>query len=194
MMILRKTAIFSLLLLLTTSVFGQLDDSVLANGNWFKFAVDTTGVFRIDRNLLQQIGIQPNNVNPRKIQIYGNGGQMLPERNSEFRYEDLAENAIYIEGESDGSFDSNDFILFYAKGPHDWNIVPASGTATHRQNLYSDKAYYFITVGSEDGKRIQAAPDINDAASIQVNTFDDFIFYENETVNLFAAGRRFTVS
>lgn len=190
MMTLRKTAIFSLLLLLTTSVFGQLDDSVLANGNWFKFAVDTTGVFRIDRNLLQQIGIQTNNIDPRKIQIYGNGGQMLPERNSDFRYDDLTENAIYIEGESDGSFDSNDFILFYAKGPHDWNIVPSSGIATHRQNLYSDKAYYFITVGSEDGKRIQTTPDITDPASIQVNTFDDFIFYENETINLFAAGRR----
>lgn len=189
MMILRRTAFFSLFLIITTSAFGQLDDSVLANGNWFKFAVDTTGVFRLDRNLLQQIGIQANNLDPRKIQIYGNGGQMLPESNSESRYEDLIENAIYIEGESDGSFDSDDFILFYAKGPHDWNIVPSSGTATHRQNLYSDKAYYFITAGSEDGKRIETAPDITDTSTIQVSTFDDFLFYENEIVNLLAAGR-----
>ncbi len=190
MIALRKSAIFSFLLFLTTSIYGQLEDSVLANGNWFKFSVDTTGVFRIDRTLLQQIGIQPDNVDPRKIQIYGNGGQMLPEANSGFRYEDLAENAIYIEGESDGSFDSSDFILFYGKGPHDWNLIPSSGTARHRQNIYSDKAYYFITVGAENGKRIQNSPEITDASTIQITTFDDFIFYEQETLNLFAAGRR----
>lgn len=190
MIALRKSAIFSFLLLLTTSIYGQLEDSVLANGNWFKFSVDTTGVFRIDRTLLQQIGIQPDNVDPRKIQIYGNGGQMLPEANSGFRYEDLAENAIYIEGESDGSFDSSDFILFYGKGPHDWNLIPSSGTARHRQNIYSDKAYYFITVGAENGKRIQNSPEITDASTVQITTFDDFIFYEQETLNLFAAGRR----
>jgi hypothetical protein len=33
------------------------DNSVLSNGTWYKFAVDTTGVFKIDKNLLQKIGI-----------------------------------------------------------------------------------------------------------------------------------------
>jgi len=99
------------------SIFTQTTNSVLSSGDWFKFSVDTTGVFKIDKNLLQQIGISTNNLNPKKIQIYGNGGSLLPVLNSDSRSEDLQENAIYIEGEGDGSFDSSDFILFYAKGP-----------------------------------------------------------------------------
>ncbi|MEQ6123420.1 type IX secretion system sortase PorU [Pseudotenacibaculum sp. MALMAid0570] len=168
----------------------QVTNSVLANGNWFKFSVDTTGVFRIDRSLLQQIGVSTTNLDPRKIHIYGNGGQLLPELNSDFRYQDLQENAIFIEGEDDGSFDANDFILFYAKGPHDWIVNSNTENANHRQNIYSDKAYYYIMVDSNNGKRIQPSPVVTAAPNLQITTFDDYIFYEKETINLFAAGRR----
>tara|TARA_R110002073_G_scaffold322276_2_gene498849 strand:+ start:34821 stop:38219 length:3399 start_codon:yes stop_codon:yes gene_type:complete len=169
---------------------GQQTNSVLSNGNWIKFSVDTTGVFKIDRALLQQIGITTTGLDPRKIHVYGNGGNLLPQLNSDFRYNDLQENAIYIEGEGDGSFDATDFILFYAKGPHDWEVNPGSNTANHRQNIYSDKAYYFISVDGIDGKRIQNAASITGTSTLQVTTFDDYIFYEKENVNLFAAGRK----
>lgn len=190
MIALRNFIVGSLFFLFSLPILGQVTNSVLSNGNWFKFSVDTTGVFRIDRSLLQQIGITPGNVDPRKIHIYGNGGNLLPEFNGDFRYEDLQENAIYIEGEADGSFDDGDFILFYAKGPHDWETDPVAGSATHRQNIYSDLGYYFITVNGVDGKRIQPATVISDPAVSQITTFDDFIFYEQETINLFATGRR----
>ena len=185
-----RTTIVAIFILFSVSLSSQVTNSVLSNGNWFKFSVDTTGVFRIDRSLLQQIGVSPNNLDPRKIHIYGNGGNLLPEENADFRYEDLQENAIYIEGEADGSFDANDFILFYAKGPHDWLVEPTTGSAIHRQNIYSDKAYYFITVDDNDGKRIQSNSTIPDPSVLQITTFDDYIFYEQETINLFAAGRR----
>ena len=102
--------------------YSQVQNSVLAEGTWYKFSVDTTGVFKLDRSFLSQLGVNVNTIDPRKIHIYGNGGTMLPELNSESRYEDLQENGIYVEGESDGRFDADDFILFYAKGPHDWEV------------------------------------------------------------------------
>ncbi|MGB0880626.1 MAG: type IX secretion system sortase PorU [Polaribacter sp.] len=166
----------------------QVSNSILSQGDWYKFSVDTTGVFKIDRNLLQQIGVSTNNLNPKKIHIYGNGGNLLPVLNSDFRYDDLQENAIYIEGEDDGVFNTNDFILFYAKGPHDWEVNTTNETATHRQNIFSDKAYYFITVNDIDGKRIQQKTPVTGSATLQLTTFDDFIFYEKEEVNLFAVG------
>lgn len=170
--------------------YSQNSNAVLSDGTWYKFSVDTTGVFRIDRNLLQQIGVSVSNLNPKKIHIYGNGGNLLPEVNSDFRYEDLQENAIYIEGEDDGVFNANDFILFYAKGPHDWVVNPGANSAIHRQNIYSDKAYYFIKVDNQDGKRISGATPVTGTATLQINTFDDYTFYEKEEVNLFAAGRQ----
>jgi hypothetical protein len=171
-------------------IHSQVNNSVLANGNWFKFSVDTTGVFKIDKTLLQQIGISTNNLNPKKIHIYGNGGNLLPEFNGDVRYDDLQENAIYIEGEDDNSFDANDFILFYAKGPHSWKVDINTNNVSHKQNVYSDKAYYFITVNDNNGKRIQSAPSVNGSTVTQLTSFNDYIFYEKETTNLFAAGRR----
>ena len=168
--------------------FAQVSNSVLSSGNWFQFSVDTTGVFKIDRNLLQQIGVSTNGVNPKKIHIYGNGGQMLPDLNSDFRYDDLQENAIFISGENDGSFDSNDFILFYAKGPHDWEVNTNNATATHRQNIFSDKAYYFITVNEVDGKRISQKAPITANATSQITVFDDYTFYEKDEKSILAVG------
>ena len=100
------------------STAGQTTNSVLSQGEWYKFAIDTTGVFKIDKRWLQQIGISTSNLNPQKIHIYGNGGNLLPVLNADFRHEDLQENAIYIAGERDGVFNDNDYILFYGQGPH----------------------------------------------------------------------------
>ena len=171
-------------------IYSQVNNSVLANGNWFKFSVDTTGVFKIDKTLLQQIGISTNNLNPKKIHIYGNGGNLLPEFNGDFRYDDLQENAIYVEGEEDNSFDTNDYILLYAKGPHSWEVDINTNNVSHKQNIYSDKAYYFITVNDNNGKRIQSTSSVSGTPVTQLTSFNDYIFYENETTNLFAAGRK----
>ena len=53
------------------------NNSVLSSGTWFKFSVDTTGIFKIDRELLQKIGISTSNLNPDNIRIYGNGGNFI---------------------------------------------------------------------------------------------------------------------
>ncbi|WP_298780329.1 type IX secretion system sortase PorU [uncultured Polaribacter sp.] len=184
----RKLFLFIFLISIHQINFSQVNNSVLSSGDWFKFSVDTTGGFKIDRNLLEQIGVSTNGLNPKKIHIYGNGGSLLPVLNSDFRYDDLQENAIYIEGENDASFDSNDYILFYAKGPHDWDIDPVSNTVDHQQNIYSDKAYYFITVNDTDGKRIQNKSVNNNNSNAQITVFDDFTFYEKDEINLLGAG------
>ena len=190
MIVKKKYIIVYLFFLFSLGIHSQVVNSVLSEGNWFKFSVDTTGVFKIDKSLLQEIGISTNNLNPKKIHIYGNGGELLPESNGAFRYDDLQENALFVEGEEDNSFDANDYILFYAKGPHSWSVNTTSQEVTHKQNIYSDKAYYFITVNNEDGKRIQNAVAVSGTPVTEITTFNDYIFYENETSNLFATGRR----
>jgi len=190
MIVKKKYIIVYLFFLFSLGIHSQVVNSVLSEGNWFKFSVDTTGIFKIDKSLLQEIGIATNNLNPKKIHIYGNGGELLPESNGAFRYDDLQENAIFVEGEEDNSFDANDYILFYAKGPHSWSVNTTSQEVTHKQNIYSDKAYYFITVNNEDGKRIQNAVPISGTPVTEITTFNDYIFYEKETSNLFATGRR----
>jgi len=184
----KHQLLFILLLFLFANLQAQTANSVLATGNWYKFSVDTTGVFKIDLSLLQKMGINTTNLDPRNIKIFGNGGVLLPQRNSDFRYDDLVENSIFIAGESDGVFNAEDYILFYAKGAHDWLLNPSLETAEHRQNIYSDKAFYFLSVSTSAGKRIAMAPEISLVANKTISNFDDFVFYEKEERNLFAIG------
>jgi len=165
-------------------------NSVLANGIWYKFAIDSSGVYKIDKKFLQNLGINTSAINPKNIRIYGNGGAMLPQLNSAFRYADLQEDAIYVHGENDGSFDNNDYILFYAKGPNGWNIDTVNKKVSHIKNIYTDQTTYFLTVDQGPGKRITSKPTINQNSIQTITTFNDYLFYEKDWVNLFAIGRQ----
>ena len=196
-MIFIKNNTFLYFLFITAFIVAQnksvstVKNSVLSQGTWYKFAIDTTGVFKIDRSFLQNLGINTNELDPRNIRIFGNGGQLLPVKNNTFRYDGLQENAIVVNGEEDGRFDANDFILFYGKGPHDWVPTPFQPSLTrHRTNIYSDKAFYFLTVDNGVGKRIKNAPEITLPATEQITTFNDYVFFEEEKTNIFANGQQ----
>lgn len=88
------------------------ENSVLASGDFYKIEVKESGIYKLDKNLLQTNSINLSNIDPRTIKIYGNGGAELPYNNSIPSPTDLVQNKIYVEGESDGRFDDNDFILF----------------------------------------------------------------------------------
>ncbi len=162
----------------------ELTNSVLSSGSWYKFYVDKSGVFRLTKGFLDQIGVDTN-VDPRTIKIFGNGGAMLPLVNEAFYPNDLTENAIKFIGEQDGTFDDNDFILFYAEGPREY-----SQESDTNINLYTDRSYYFVNVGGGFGKRIAAMNQPTATANLQINTFQDYQFYEVDEFNLARLGRR----
>ncbi|MXV39026.1 type IX secretion system sortase PorU [Flavobacteriaceae bacterium Ap0902] len=162
-----------------------------ANGQFYKISVDTTGVFKIDRQFLRTNNL-PTTFDPALFKIYGNGGMMLPERPGAFRYNELQEVAIQAVGVEDGSFDEGDYFLFYAQGPHGivrQPLLPGDKVGDHSKNLYEEKAYYFINFEGSTGKRIQEQVAIP-ANPVQVfNDFDQVLFYENDSLNLYNIGR-----
>ncbi|GIR11466.1 MAG: hypothetical protein CM15mP23_00410 [Cryomorphaceae bacterium] len=120
-------------------------ESVLSIGDWYKIKLNNDGLYKIDADFLSDIGINISEIDPKKIQIYGNGGAMLPEHNSIFRYHDLVENPITVVGEEDGSFDQNDFIVFYGESPHRWELN-SNNYFEHIQNIYDNNNYYFLHI------------------------------------------------
>ena len=166
-----------------------VENSVLQSGTWYKFSTDKSGVFKITKSFLNSLGINTNSIDPKNIRIFGNGGAMLPELNSDFRYANLQENAVYVFGEADGQFNDNDYVLFYSKGPNDWTLT-SEASIKHRTNYYSNESYYFISVDSGLGKRISSAPVVTDAATDIVSNFKDFIVLEEEKNNLYKVGRQ----
>jgi len=164
-------------------------NSVLASGNWYKIAVQQTGVYKITYNDLSTMGLNPSSLDPRNIRVYGNGGGMLPEPCDEPRYDDLMENAIFISGESDGSFNQNDYILFYGESPDSWEWDAGSEQFKHAVHIYSDYTYYFITADLGPGKRISEQASVTDPATHVVEKFTDHKFIEEDDLNIVRTGR-----
>ena len=184
----RVVKILTYLLLLLIGHFGMTQSSVLSSGDWYKIGITESGVYKIDRSTLSSLGINVNSINPQQIAIYGNGvNGILPQSIAEYRPVDLLENAIQVEGESDGSFDENDFILFYGVGPdrEEWTEDGFS----FEKNIYSDTAYYFLHLKSEQGKRISSQPSLVGDA-ISVNTYNDAIAFEEDENNIVKSGRQ----
>ncbi len=169
----------------TNKSTGVIINSVLATGDWYQFYVEKSGVYKISKSFLQQLGLDVSAVNPKKIKIYGNGGKMLPLSNAAYYPADLAENAIEIVGESDGIFNNEDYILFYAEGVDTWNNESQTNI-----NLYDTKSYYYVTVQGTDGKRIQNMVQPTGSSTLNLNTFDDYQFHELDLVNIVRLGRQ----
>ena len=163
-----------------------VSNSALASGDWYKFKVDQTGVYRIDKSFLSSIGMNPDNLDPRTIKIFGNGGKALPFKNINNNEFDLIENSIQIIGEEDGSFDNNDFILFYGVGTNgyqgddfDTNINP-----------YSDESFYYVTSSVGFGNRIQQIVEPSGEATTIIDQYNSYQFFESDEFNPAKVGRR----
>ena len=72
----------------TSNNVNAIQNSLLSSGNWYRFYVEKSGVYRISKTFLQSLGMNVN-VDPRNIKIYGNGGRMLPLNNTLPYPEDL---------------------------------------------------------------------------------------------------------
>ena len=107
-------------------------NSKLSNGEIYKIAVSNSGIYKIDYNFLKNLGVNIDAINPQQIQILGNDGKMLPELNADLRTDDLAENAIFVQGQADGRFDAQDYILFYAQGTTSWQYDNATAFYKHQ--------------------------------------------------------------
>lgn len=169
---------------LTSKTVSEIQNSVLASGDWYRFYVEKSGIYKISKSFLNQLGVNTNE-DPRKIKLYGNGGRMLPLANQTFYPNDLTENAIQIIGENDGVFDAEDYILFYAEGVDNWS----DENVTHL-NLYENKSYYYITTNGSLGKRCTEMLQPTESSTVQITNFTDYQFHERDLTNIVRTGRR----
>jgi len=166
-----------------------LTNSVLASGNWYKFKIEKTGIYRLTRSFLNDLGMNTDGINPRNIKVYGNGGKPLPLRNLDNLIFDLPESSIQVVGEEDGSFDSNDFILFYGLGVEGYTKQSLFDDGSYL-NPYSDESFYYVTVSDSPGKRVAPMIEPSGTANVTINRFDDLQFHEVDEFSPAKVGRR----
>jgi hypothetical protein len=169
--------------------------SVLASGNWYKIGITKSGIYKLDRTFLKTIGLDVNNLNPKDIRIYGNGGYSQPEENYFYRTDDLEENAIKVIGESDNVLDNSDYVLFYGQGTNRWSYDPAHKKTcldyNVKQNYYSDTSYYYITTDLGSGKRIADRTSSSSVPTNSATAYDYYDFHEQNTTNFIKSGSEF---
>ncbi|MFN4145462.1 MAG: C25 family cysteine peptidase [Runella sp.] len=111
---------------------------------YFKIPIGQKGLYRLTSNDLRTAGFPLSSVNPTAIQLFFRG----------------QEQAIFVQGETDGRFDDADFIEFYGEGNNGTQdsllYIPHSAQPHKFFNLYSDTTAYFLTwrLDGQAGKRM----------------------------------------
>lgn len=175
-----------------TSSASFAQNSVLATGDWYRIGVLKDGIYKVDIDLLESMGIDPSTLSLSNIRLFGNGGGMLPQLNSTPRKDDLQECAIeVVDLNSDGLFNQSDYFIFYGQGPDRWQYNTTEKQYVHTKSLYSDSTYYFITIdNSTSGKRIQAQQNLIESGNeVNVTSFTDYNFHESNLKNFIKSGK-----
>lgn len=165
------------------------DNSVLSDGHWYKMGIVNTGIHKLERSDLIEMGVNPDDIDVSKIGIFGNYVGMLPEGNNKERPDDLMENQAEYVGFEDGSFDEGDYILFYAESQQVWRYNPFTVRFDHFKNIYADTVYYFFTPDMGSQKNIFVEESLNEEPTIVVNSFVDYLAHEEDDENLMYSGK-----
>ena len=161
-----------------------IEPSVMKSGQWYRFYVENTGIHKIDKDFLEDLGINTNNLDPRKVKIYGHGGEMLPMLNSVEFPIDPIENSVKFVGQNEDVFNDDDYLLFYGKGPGEFNSENNTNL-----NLFEDKASYFLSISGSNGQRVSEFIEPNNSELI-IDYYTNYQFHEIDEYNLAQIGRR----
>ena len=159
--------------------------SILSQGSWYRFEIANSGVYKLSKNFLNNLGVNTSSVDPRTIKIYGSGGEMIPLMNSsEFPF-DPVQNAIKFVGEEDGVFNNDDYIIFFAKGQDTFNEESNTNL-----NSFTDKTYYLLNVSAGFGSRVVELEEPFEDENLVIDEFQDYKFHEIDNYNIAKIGRR----
>ena len=115
--------------------------SKASSGNYVAIKVAQDGIYRVSYQELIDAGFSVSSSNPQFFQLWRRGVQQ----------------SIIVQGETDGSFDSGDFVEFYGvknDGVLDTELFNNPlHHASKYYNFYSDTAVYFLTAGNTLGLR-----------------------------------------
>jgi hypothetical protein len=156
--------------------------SALSEGKWVKIRIDKTGVYKLTHADLRKMGFP----DPDKVSVHGYGGWILDEDFSTPYIDDVPAVAV---------FRGADYLLFYGKGPVKWSYAndvynysdEPQLQFVHENNPYSTYGYYFVTDATPvvDMETTSSAS----GASLQIQTFDDYLVHEKEETSVNYSGR-----
>jgi len=125
------------------------------SGTMVKIVIREEGIFKITGQDLEQIGVSLTGIDPDQLRLYNNGGRELPRAVASPRPDSLIENAIdVVDVGYDGSFDPEDYFLFYGHGVTGWDRM--DGFFQHYIHHYTEDNIYWLQLDpiAPAGKRM----------------------------------------
>ena len=166
------------------------DEHPLSESTSLRLSISKSGLYSIDRAWMIDAGFDPDTIDPRKVQLFGNGGALLPMDNSEERPLGLRAVAVDFSGSEDGSWDDGDALVFWGEGPDwiGWN--PSISEWEHLRHPYEDKAWYFLVIDQElDEGRVSPATVVSGAPDTVYTRYQNVQFHEQELESPNRSGR-----
>ncbi|MEZ5006575.1 MAG: type IX secretion system sortase PorU [Chitinophagales bacterium] len=165
----------------------SVDNSVLRSGDWYKFGIEKTGVYKLSYEFLKSLGLDVDNIPTNSYSVFGQNGGMLPKLAGTERVDDLQEIPISVLSSST-VLKPGDYLIFYGEGPHKWRFNDSQDKFIHEKHLYADYKTYFITPNQGSGKRVGNINSVAGTAEATYTNFNDYVFVEEDLVNLNQSG------
>ncbi len=147
-----------------------------SSDHWVRIETDKDGMFKISQSQLSMFPV--SDIDPRTLKLYTTGGEVQPDYPN-FNGPLFAEVPIYVSGESDGNFDSSDYILFYGRD-RDGLEMNQNIAGSQYMNPYSKNVCYWLTFGgSVSERRIKMANALT-TWSTTATTSPETVRIENE--------------
>ena len=181
----RKVLIIAALLPLVAWGQGWKAHSELSQGQWYRLSVAETGVYQLTLADIPTL----DGVDISRIALYGGDARQMDEDNLTPESDDLQPYACHIDDRnSNGRFDGNDRLLFFAEGATTWRYSTEAQCYTHQRHAYSNHNYLYLRIDSPTARRIPTLEP--PAANLpDVNTFTLCGLYEQELVNTHNSGQ-----
>ena len=167
-----------------------IQTSIFAEGSWWKFPISEDGLYKIDYNLLKNLGISLNSINSiYDISVFGGDGIVLPKSlitSNRTVNQQLALKYFDING--NGKFDEVDYIIFYAKGVTGWNYFKNEKIFRHYTNPYTNNNSYFLRIQNQSTPKIINSKKILFNNSTPITQVGGKVFFDEEKSNLTHSG------
>ena len=166
------------------------ETSPLDSEDVLRLSIGGDGLYKIDRAWIAEAGFNPDTLDPGKVNIYGNGGRLMPMDNSEDRPLGLQAASAWFEGDENGQWDEGEFFVFWANGPHDIGRNNADTGWEHDRHAYEDVAHYFLHLDDEASPaRIETSPWVAEPSDTLIDRYWNVQFHEQELDSPNRSGR-----
>ncbi len=158
---------------LKTATSWFAENSVLAEGNWSKVGVKTTGIYKLSYSQLTSMGLTPSTVS-----VFMAQPNQLSTVIQDY-VDDLKEIPI---------FDNGSYILFYAQAPDVWEYDDSNNRFIHKQHSYWNENYYYLSDDVGQKKRIETQELVDGTATTTYTSYIDYGVIEPQIASIDESG------